>query len=372
MPVEAVLPWCPPQSPVLVAEPGMDERWARMEQPVSMDNAGGYSAFYYLAVGMAKLAVGLNKSLFFFCLHSSSKILMEPGKPAKAICSLTNKQIKPKKKGNKYIHNKNKKKLVWSKLFGKHNNRNPLFILFSMPGETKSTIEYERIFILLGLMIRNSMYWFSCFHNSHFLYSSNWCFHAAVSLKLFPNHLFLLIFTGAVSTALACKCFHMTFLNNLLDEVGCNLFRSSFHQLKKYFISFAHPIFLEMIFKFKNNLCSPFYDLDILFLCYNHIENVDKTLQIKLALLPAVDMQKFQPGSWCYLSPRVIQPSFDEQSLCRLHSDCAKTSTDTNRWNLDDSLAGAFCILASENPSISQSKSIRTAQLLLTTPITEA
>ena len=53
------------------------------------------------------------------------------------------------------------------------------------------------------------------------------------------------------------------------------------------------------------------------------------SLQEKLAQLPAVDMQKVQGILWCYsnLSPRLIQPSFDAQSLCTLHSDCAKQST---------------------------------------------
>ncbi|KNZ54372.1 hypothetical protein VP01_2962g2 [Puccinia sorghi] len=65
-----------------------------------------------------------------------------------------------------------------------------------------------------------------------------------------------------------------------------------------------------------------------------------------LAQLPAVDMQKV-PGSFCCYSklfPRVVQPSFDAKSLCRLHSDCAKTSTYANRWSLDDSLAGECCM----------------------------
>ncbi|KNZ60070.1 hypothetical protein VP01_1615g2 [Puccinia sorghi] len=38
-------------------------------------------------------------------------------------------------------------------------------------------------------------------------------------------------------------------------------------------------------------------------------------------------------GSFCFYfnhSPKVIQPSFDAQSLCILHSDCAKTSTHAN------------------------------------------
>ncbi|KNZ55399.1 hypothetical protein VP01_2694g1 [Puccinia sorghi] len=42
---------------------------------------------------------------------------------------------------------------------------------------------------------------------------------------------------------------------------------------------------------------------------------------------------KVQQSVWYYShhSPRVIQPSFDAPSLCRLHIDCAKTSTHANR-----------------------------------------
>ncbi|KNZ64016.1 hypothetical protein VP01_1075g4 [Puccinia sorghi] len=66
----------------------------------------------------------------------------------------------------------------------------------------------------------------------------------------------------------------------------------------------------------------------------------------RLAQLPVVDMKKF-PGRFCSCynhSPKVIQPSFDELSLCRLHSDCAKTSTYEKMWSLDGSLAGASCM----------------------------
>ena len=58
-------------------------------------------------------------------------------------------------------------------------------------------------------------------------------------------------------------------------------------------------------------------------------KKVDCTLQEKIAQLPAVDMQKFQGSLRCYssLSPRLIQPSFDAQSLCTLQSDCTKQST---------------------------------------------
>ncbi|KNZ57625.1 putative signal peptide protein [Puccinia sorghi] len=45
----------------------------------------------------------------------------------------------------------------------------------------------------------------------------------------------------------------------------------------------------------------------------------------------------------------MIQPSFDAQSLCILHSDCAKTSTYASRWSLDDSLAGACCMSTAGN-----------------------
>ncbi|KNZ54698.1 hypothetical protein VP01_287g1 [Puccinia sorghi] len=78
-------------------------------------------------------------------------------------------------------------------------------------------------------------------------------------------------------------CFHGTCMQFFLTGVDVmsnstiNLI-SSFHLKNKSYISFSHPIFLVIIFKFQNNLCSPFYELDILFLCYDHIENVDKSL----------------------------------------------------------------------------------------------
>ncbi|KNZ61151.1 hypothetical protein VP01_1445g1 [Puccinia sorghi] len=58
------------------------------------------------------------------------------------------------------------------------------------------------------------------------------------------------------------------------------------------------------------------------------------------------DMQKVTESFCCYsnLSPRVIQPSFNAHSLFSLHSDCAKTSTYTNRFILDGSLFGACCM----------------------------
>ena len=61
------------------------------------------------------------------------------------------------------------------------------------------------------------------------------------------------------------------------------------------------------------------------------------TLWEKHAQLPAVDMLKVQGILWCYsnLSTILIQPSLDAQSLCTLHSDCAKKSTHANIWSLD-------------------------------------
>ncbi|KNZ53585.1 hypothetical protein VP01_3196g1 [Puccinia sorghi] len=65
-------------------------------------------------------------------------------------------------------------------------------------------------------------------------------------------------------------------------------------------------------------------------------------------------MQKLPGRFFCYsnLSQKVIQPSFDAQSLCIRHSDCAKTSRYANRWSLDDSLAGAFCISTADSQAI--------------------
>ena len=69
----------------------------------------------------------------------------------------------------------------------------------------------------------------------------------------------------------------------------------------------------------------------------------DPSLWEKHAQLPAVDMLKVQGSLWCYsnLSPTLIQPNLGEQSLCTLHSDCAKKSTYANMWSLDGSSAGA-------------------------------
>ncbi|KNZ51887.1 hypothetical protein VP01_3775g1 [Puccinia sorghi] len=69
--------------------------------------------------------------------------------------------------------------------------------------------------------------------------------------------------------------------------VNCVDFKYSFHLLKKAYITFAHPIFLEIIFEFQKNVNNPnenviwstFHDLDILFiLFYNCIENMNKSL----------------------------------------------------------------------------------------------
>ncbi|KNZ61081.1 hypothetical protein VP01_1454g1 [Puccinia sorghi] len=76
--------------------------------------------------------------------------------------------------------------------------------------------------------------------------------------------------------------------NGSIEDAGKILrrFKSSFHVLNKSYISFSHPIFLEIIFELQktvndqkeNELWSPFYGLDTLFLCYNHIMNVDENL----------------------------------------------------------------------------------------------
>ncbi|KNZ51416.1 hypothetical protein VP01_3966g2 [Puccinia sorghi] len=132
------------------------------------------------------------------------------------------------------------------------------------------------------------------------------CYH---SQKLNAQHIIShkKTITRAVTMALACKCFHITFLNKLMKLVvtcvdiinnqpdvlpnsSCynpsNMKKSSFHLVNKSYIYFAHPIFLEIIFEFQmtvkdhkeDELWTPFYDLDIIFLCYDHIENVDKSL----------------------------------------------------------------------------------------------
>ncbi|KNZ51625.1 hypothetical protein VP01_3881g1 [Puccinia sorghi] len=83
-------------------------------------------------------------------------------------------------------------------------------------------------------------------------------------------------------------------------------------------------------------------------------EMIEVTLQKKLAQLPAVDMEKV-PGSFCFYSnhsPKMIQPSFDAQSLCILHihcSHCSKKITYANSCSLDGSLAGACWISTAGN-----------------------
>ncbi|KNZ58201.1 hypothetical protein VP01_1977g1 [Puccinia sorghi] len=106
-------------------------------------------------------------------------------------------------------------------------------------------------------------------------------------------------------------------------------------------ISIIQPKNLSLVPEIMMNLSSKGSDLNLL-----TKSNVSQSLQKKLAQLPEVDIQKL-PGSFCcysYLYPRLIQPSFDAQSLCILHSDCAKKTTYAKRWSLDGSLAGACCI----------------------------
>ncbi|KNZ47001.1 hypothetical protein VP01_675g4 [Puccinia sorghi] len=79
--------------------------------------------------------------------------------------------------------------------------------------------------------------------------------------------------------------FDGTCMQYITSQVELRL-KYSFHMLKKSYITFAHPIFLEIIFEFQKNiknpngnvLWSPFYDFDILFLCYDCIENMNKSL----------------------------------------------------------------------------------------------
>ncbi|KNZ58541.1 hypothetical protein VP01_1910g1 [Puccinia sorghi] len=61
---------------------------------------------------------------------------------------------------------------------------------------------------------------------------------------------------------------------------------------------------------------------------------------------PSTKNHKYPWQNCCYsnLSPSLIQSSFDAKSLCILHSDFAKTSSYSNRWSSDNSLAGACCI----------------------------
>ncbi|KNZ63158.1 hypothetical protein VP01_117g1 [Puccinia sorghi] len=136
--------------------------------------------------------------------------------------------------------------------------------------------------------------------------------------------------TRAVSMALACKCFHITFLNNLLVELRMKLVgtcvdvklnnqsdllpkSSCYHPsnmnnegnvymlplLWAWCIPFAHPSFLEIIFEFQetgkdheeNDIWSPFYDLHIfIYLFYDHIENVDKSFASEP---PSISQSKF-------------------------------------------------------------------------------
>ncbi|KNZ51942.1 hypothetical protein VP01_3754g1 [Puccinia sorghi] len=91
--------------------------------------------------------------------------------------------------------------------------------------------------------------------------------------------------TRAVSVTLACNSYNFTFLNNLFSTIKLIYCTSQADIILpiiviQTFISPAKTI-LHNIFSSNcslNYLCSPFYDLDILFLCYDHIANVDKRL----------------------------------------------------------------------------------------------
>ncbi|KNZ57819.1 hypothetical protein VP01_2063g2 [Puccinia sorghi] len=93
-----------------------------------------------------------------------------------------------------------------------------------------------------------------------------------------------LVLNRDVSMALSCKFYHFTFLNNLLLVLTCvdaklknqpdalpksscyhpsNKVRYSFHLLKKSYTTFAHPIFLEIIFEFQKNVKNPYENVVI-------------------------------------------------------------------------------------------------------------
>ncbi|KNZ49872.1 hypothetical protein VP01_4730g1 [Puccinia sorghi] len=110
------------------------------------------------------------------------------------------------------------------------------------------------------------------------------------------------------------------------------------------------PVQMPCSFRFRiyhsENLLSQFgchnWGIYVMIIMIHKEESPSFSFQV---YIKCVDMQKVQQSCWFYyLSPRLIQPSFDAQSMCRLHSDCAKTSTNANRWSLDRSLAGAGCI----------------------------
>ncbi|KNZ61969.1 hypothetical protein VP01_1329g6 [Puccinia sorghi] len=79
---------------------------------------------------------------------------------------------------------------------------------------------------------------------------------------------------------LVVTCVDLKLNNQPNAEVGCNFqhlssfqyekVRPSLHLLKNPYISFSHPIFLEIIFEFQTTLWRRFYDLDIIFLLSLH------------------------------------------------------------------------------------------------------
>ncbi|KNZ54498.1 hypothetical protein VP01_2931g2 [Puccinia sorghi] len=134
-----------------------------------------------------------------------------------------------------------------------------------------------------------------------------------------------------------CFFFFLDILVSLQYLVVVNHHRlhCSIHQLESVYIALHSNFHMS---------CLQNFMLDFQFFSFSF--PVTFFLQKKLAQPPAVDMKKV-PGSFCCYSnhaPKLIQLSFDAQSLCRLQSDCAKSSTWDKMWSLDGSLAGACCM----------------------------
>ncbi|KNZ56442.1 hypothetical protein VP01_2401g1 [Puccinia sorghi] len=136
-------------------------------------------------------------------------------------------------------------------------------------------------------------------------------------------------------------------------EVSHKYFNSFYVPMKSCCIVITNYIMCQLIWNIINwNKFLQTADVELFLCCsnlnYNTIVHIlyayfmylfaaQSTAIIVLIILVAqwvtvFDMQKIQGSFCCYsnLSPGVIQPIFDAQSLCRLHSDCAKTSTYAN------------------------------------------
>ncbi|KNZ59374.1 hypothetical protein VP01_1747g1 [Puccinia sorghi] len=158
-------------------------------------------------------------------------------------------------------------------------------------------------------------------------------------------------------------------LKNITSQVELRMNRYSFRLPKKSYISFAHPIFLEIIFEFPKTV-KDHNENDVI-----HAQQLIFCLEMIITHISYVDIQKL-PGRFCCYSKhplKVIQPSFDAQSLFRLHSDCAKSSTyKLSRFIFQcdilflcyDHIENADKSLASEPPSIYKYNSIRNVKTI--------